>query len=164
MALFRKVLMFAAVAALALTTAFAVMAQEEEPASPREPAAQTQTQEEAQPAVKRHHRKPSHKVMEVQEALNKHGANLKVDGYMGKETRVALKAFQKENGLKATGRLNRETMEKLGIGKKTAESSESMQTPEPAPEQEAQPEPEQQPQEEPAPDESSSDDDDGGNF
>jgi peptidoglycan hydrolase-like protein with peptidoglycan-binding domain len=34
---------------------------------------------------------------------------------MGKKTRGALKAFQKANKLKATGRVNKTTLMKLGI-------------------------------------------------
>jgi peptidoglycan hydrolase-like protein with peptidoglycan-binding domain len=55
------------------------------------------------------------KVKAVQEALNKAGAHLKVDGMMGKKTRKALKKFQKRNDLKVTGKLDAETLGKLGI-------------------------------------------------
>src|SRR5215469_5899853 len=51
----------------------------------------------------------------AQEALNKQGATLTVDGKSGPETRAAIEAFQKAHGLKATGRLNRETRAALGI-------------------------------------------------
>lgn len=54
-------------------------------------------------------------VMALQEALNKNGANLKVDGRMGKGTRAALKDYQEKNGLKATGRLDKPTRAKLGL-------------------------------------------------
>lgn len=37
-------------------------------------------------------------------------------GKLSKEDKVVLKAYQKENGLKATGSLNRATLEKMGIG------------------------------------------------
>ena len=36
---------------------------------------------------------------------------------MNKATRKALKAFQKENGLKETGKADKETLEKLGLAK-----------------------------------------------
>ena len=48
-------------------------------------------------------------VKNAQEALNKSGANLKVDGIMGHETKAALKSFQQAHGLKATGHLDKAT-------------------------------------------------------
>lgn len=52
-------------------------------------------------------------VKKVQTALNKAGYKVKVDGIIGKETRAAVKDFQKKNGLKATGRLDKATQAKL---------------------------------------------------
>ncbi len=60
-------------------------------------------------------RVPSKQVEAVQEALNKAGFKLKVDGLIGKETRVALKEFQKKNGLKVTGKIGKTTLAKLDI-------------------------------------------------
>jgi peptidoglycan hydrolase-like protein with peptidoglycan-binding domain len=54
-------------------------------------------------------------VKSVQEALNKNGASLKVDGKMGKATMAALKKYQSANGLKATGRADAATKAKLGV-------------------------------------------------
>jgi len=65
--------------------------------------------------VKKHH--ASARVKAVQEALNKHGAKLKADGMWGPKTHMALAAFQKKSGLKATGRLNKATDKKLGLAK-----------------------------------------------
>jgi len=48
-------------------------------------------------------------VEHAQEALNKTGADLKVDGVVGHATRAALESFQKSHGLKVTGRLDKET-------------------------------------------------------
>ena len=62
-----------------------------------------------------HHRIRMADVKAIQEALNAHGAHLKADGKMGKATREAIKAFQKESGLKATGYANKKTREKLGV-------------------------------------------------
>jgi peptidoglycan hydrolase-like protein with peptidoglycan-binding domain len=59
--------------------------------------------------------KPNTKVMAMQEALNKNGAKLTVDGLMGKKTRIALRSYQKANGLKVTGALDKSTMAKLGL-------------------------------------------------
>jgi peptidoglycan hydrolase-like protein with peptidoglycan-binding domain len=55
------------------------------------------------------------KVMAVQKALNGAGFTLKEDGMMGKNTRHALKKYQKDNKLKVTGKADMETMAKLGI-------------------------------------------------
>ncbi len=68
------------------------------------------------PMAKKHmaKRAPSKSVMALQEALNKHGADLKADGFMGPKTRAALKKFQAANGLKATGRADKATRVKLG--------------------------------------------------
>jgi peptidoglycan hydrolase-like protein with peptidoglycan-binding domain len=53
---------------------------------------------------------------QVQEALNKtSGADLKVDGIMGKQSRAAIKKYQKDNGLKVTGKPDQETLAKLGV-------------------------------------------------
>jgi peptidoglycan hydrolase-like protein with peptidoglycan-binding domain len=58
----------------------------------------------------------SDSVKALQAALNaKGGANVKVDGKMGKETRDALKKYQSANGLKATGRSDAATRAKLGV-------------------------------------------------
>ena len=52
---------------------------------------------------------------QVQLALNKRGANLKVDGMLGKQSRDAIKKFQSDSGLKATGWPDKATLEKLGV-------------------------------------------------
>jgi localization factor PodJL len=62
---------------------------------------------------------------EVQQALKAKGNDPgPIDGRMGPKTRAALKAFQESNGLKATGQLDNETAEKLGVGKTTAMGKE----------------------------------------
>ena len=54
-------------------------------------------------------------ITSLQEALNRHGAKLKVDGKLGRKTRAALKKFQVANGIKGTGRVDKTTRVKLGI-------------------------------------------------
>jgi len=57
----------------------------------------------------------STEVKVIQEALNKEGAKLTVDGHMGKKTRDALMAFQSAHNLKATGHADKKTREALGL-------------------------------------------------
>ncbi|MBI4183052.1 MAG: peptidoglycan-binding protein [Proteobacteria bacterium] len=71
----------------------------------------------AKPAAKRPAKaqKSDPKVVAVQEALNKAGAKLKVDGMMGKATTAALRDYQKKNGLKVTGKTDDATRQKLQL-------------------------------------------------
>jgi murein L,D-transpeptidase YcbB/YkuD len=60
-------------------------------------------------------------IKKAQEALKNKGHNPgSVDGVMGQQTRQAIRAFQKANGLKESGILDAETAEKLGVEKATA--------------------------------------------
>jgi len=54
-------------------------------------------------------------VTEVQRALNREGANLRVDGVMGPRTREALMDYQARNDLPVSGRADSETRAKLGL-------------------------------------------------
>jgi peptidoglycan hydrolase-like protein with peptidoglycan-binding domain len=62
-----------------------------------------------------HHTVASPAVKNAQAALNRNGAKLAVDGKMGKKTVAAIKAFQKKNGLKTTGKLDAKTKSALGV-------------------------------------------------
>jgi peptidoglycan hydrolase-like protein with peptidoglycan-binding domain len=53
------------------------------------------------------------RIERAQTALNANGAQLTVDGKMGPKTSAALTAFQQAHGLKATGRVDKETMAAL---------------------------------------------------
>jgi peptidoglycan hydrolase-like protein with peptidoglycan-binding domain len=66
-------------------------------------------------------------VRAAQQALKDKGHDPgNADGVMGPRTQAALKDFQKAQGLKETGRLDAETMSKLGIeGKTSAKESSS---------------------------------------
>ena len=55
------------------------------------------------------------RVKAAQNALNRSGARLDVDGKMGPKTRAALKDYQSKNGLQATGSLDSATRAKLGV-------------------------------------------------
>ena len=65
-------------------------------------------------------------IKKAQEALKSKGHNPgSMDGVMGQQTRQAIRAFQKANGLKETGTLDGETAEKLGIEKGSAPGASS---------------------------------------
>lgn len=62
--------------------------------------------------------KRSEEIKKLQEALKTKGEDPgAIDGILGKKTRAAIKAFQEANGLKASGRLDEQTAEKLGVEK-----------------------------------------------
>jgi peptidoglycan hydrolase-like protein with peptidoglycan-binding domain len=54
-------------------------------------------------------------IKSVQEALASAGYKIKVDGKMGRQLRAALKKYQKKNGLKATGRIDKATLAKMSV-------------------------------------------------
>jgi peptidoglycan hydrolase-like protein with peptidoglycan-binding domain len=58
---------------------------------------------------------PSRAVLELQQALNRNGAAIEVDGIMGPDTRAALRRYQSANGLPANGQYDAATRAKLGI-------------------------------------------------
>ena len=91
----------------AMGMAGAVVAQAAEPAA-------------AQPTAAMHHHHHhgmvAHKhVTSVQQALNGTGAKLTVDGKWGPKTEAALKQFQQQHGLKATGHLDHATRTQLKL-------------------------------------------------
>ncbi|AOV17873.1 hypothetical protein BJI67_13130 [Acidihalobacter aeolianus] len=92
-------------AAMADTTAM--------PAAPAKPASKPMMAPAHKKPMMKHVMHASMMVKKAQEALNKHGAMLKVDGMMGPKTRAAIMSFQKANGLKPTGHLTKMTLGKL---------------------------------------------------
>jgi hypothetical protein len=58
----------------------------------------------------------SSEVRTIQKALNLKGYKVKVNGKMDKPTRAAIKKFQSDHGLEATGRVDEDTLAELGIG------------------------------------------------
>jgi peptidoglycan hydrolase-like protein with peptidoglycan-binding domain len=66
------------------------------------------------------------KVKEVQQALKDKGYDPgPVDGAMGARTKDAIKSFQSASNLQATGTINTETAEKLGVQSSSSPSSRS---------------------------------------
>jgi peptidoglycan hydrolase-like protein with peptidoglycan-binding domain len=58
----------------------------------------------------------SEDIKKLQEALKAKGQDPgPVDGILGPKTRGAIKAFQEASGVKATGRLDDQTAQKLGV-------------------------------------------------
>jgi peptidoglycan hydrolase-like protein with peptidoglycan-binding domain len=66
------------------------------------------------PPAKPMHAQPS-RAAKVQTALNANGAQLSVDGRMGPKTVAAVKAFQQQHKLKATGKVDSATAKALGV-------------------------------------------------
>lgn len=54
-------------------------------------------------------------VRKAQQALNQEGYSLQVDGIVGPQTRGAVKQFQQDKGLQASGELDGNTLSELGI-------------------------------------------------
>lgn len=103
-----KVVAVSAAMLLGLAVSAGAMGETKAPAAP----AKTATVKAAHKAAKH---APSALVKSIQEALNKNGAKLKADGYMGKQTRAAIKAFQTAHKLKATGHADKKTRKALGL-------------------------------------------------
>lgn len=55
------------------------------------------------------------RVEEIQVGLQRTGAKISADGIWGSKTVAALKTFQKDHGLRPTGRYNQATAQKLNI-------------------------------------------------
>lgn len=67
------------------------------------------------PGAQKQDRGGREEVKAAQEALREHGQDPgPIDGIMGPRTKAALKEFQRSEGLQETGRLDSETMTKLG--------------------------------------------------
>ncbi len=55
-------------------------------------------------------------IRQVQQQLSQKGHDVSADGMMGPKTQAALKKFQKQEGLQATGQLDQQTLTALGVG------------------------------------------------
>jgi hypothetical protein len=64
-------------------------------------------------------------ILDVQRALNRRGAKLAVDGVLGPNTVQALRRFQESNTLPVTGKLDPETLERLGLDVRRAPAPQS---------------------------------------
>ncbi len=108
--------MLALVAATGLVVAPAAAQQTGTPGGADKPAGAAEKQEPAEKKAPAAARMSPEQVKAVQQALKDKGHDPgPVDGRLGPKTRTALKEFQKAEGLQETGRLDRETMAKLGV-------------------------------------------------
>jgi peptidoglycan hydrolase-like protein with peptidoglycan-binding domain len=111
--------------ALLLALAFPGWAAEEKKAAPPK-------EEKMDKAEGKAPARGSEDTKKVQEALKAKGQDPgPIDGVMGPKTRAAVKSFQEASGLKATGRVDDQTAEKLGVGKAMAKETKR-ETKEPA--------------------------------
>jgi murein L,D-transpeptidase YcbB/YkuD len=76
----------------------------------------TTTTTQSSPNPEKKAKKPSFRANKDQIMQAQKFLKVSETGKMSKEDKEALKAYQKENGLKANGSLNRATLEKMGIG------------------------------------------------
>jgi peptidoglycan hydrolase-like protein with peptidoglycan-binding domain len=107
----RKILL-AAVAAVSMTAAVPALAQQNQSNAPQ---SQNQGQSQAQPA-NQSISASNRQIRQAQQALNNKGFKAgRADGKMGPETRQALKDFQNQQKLQATGQLDNQTMAALGM-------------------------------------------------
>jgi peptidoglycan hydrolase-like protein with peptidoglycan-binding domain len=70
----------------------------------------------------------SAEIRNMQEILVREGFDVTVDGNFGAKTRQALMEFQRKNGLQASGRMDNETMTKLGLNEHGGQAGERTTT------------------------------------
>jgi len=59
-------------------------------------------------------------IRQAQEKLSSKGHDVQADGVLGPKTQAALKEFQQQEGIQASGRLNEETLAALGVDEGSA--------------------------------------------
>lgn len=98
---------------------------------PETPPGAARPEAEKPDAMKETKRAPGREqVRAVQQALKDKGHDPgPIDGIMGPKTREALKGFQKAEGIKETGRLDAETMAKLGVEARAGETGSPAASP-----------------------------------
>lgn len=96
-------------AALARTGAAAPSTMTKAAATAPAPGETTQSQTQHKATMSRR------QIEELQAALQSSGAQVTTDGIWGPKTAAALREFQKQKGLKITGRPDRDTAQKLSI-------------------------------------------------
>jgi peptidoglycan hydrolase-like protein with peptidoglycan-binding domain len=103
-----------ATALLASVTAFGAMAQTSAPSTT--PTPQAATPAPTTPKMAAHKGMMSRQRVEaIQTALKSNGEQLESDGVWGPKTIAAVRDFQKQQGLKVTGHVDRATAQKLNL-------------------------------------------------
>ena len=113
---FRTITSATAAFAFAASLALPAFAQEKPEGAPAAPKMEKKAPAMKAPAKAAAKKKKAGtpEIMALQEALKKAGENPgTADGKMGPKTRAALRAFQKKNKLKVTGRADKMTLAKL---------------------------------------------------
>ena len=72
-----------------------------------------------------------YRTVQLQEALNRQGSSLSVDGVFGSDTEKALRSYQAKQGLSGTGEADQATLAALGISRSDDSGSETVMNPEP---------------------------------
>lgn len=104
---------------MSVSAAFAAGTAPAQPTTPAPAAAPAPTPTASATAAKpmggRHVAMHLNHVKAVQAALNSNGEQVTVDGRWGPKTHAAIEDFQQKNGLKVTGRADKETRQKLNV-------------------------------------------------
>ncbi len=103
--------------AVSLVSVPAWAAGDRETGATQQPGA-AQYQMERQPGQEMHQQISSEQIRQVQQKLQEEGHNPgPIDGVWGPQTQAAVRDFQQQNNLQATGQLDQRTMQELGVGR-----------------------------------------------
>jgi peptidoglycan hydrolase-like protein with peptidoglycan-binding domain len=97
----------------ATAVSFSAIAADEQK-SEQQPRAQSEQSQQGQSGAQQASQSPE-MIKQVQEKLSQAGHEVQADGIMGPKTQAALKEFQEQKGLQASGQLDQQTLAALGV-------------------------------------------------